>query len=514
MTSSAAQSSDIIRKVIGWIIGIAFIGFCLVALYKVYHAGHGEFAIGGLVLLILGTFIYTFERAYTWRYLFPGLTGFFVFVIFPLIYTFNLGFSNYGAKHLLNYDRTVRYFEDETYTAEGNRFKYTVHPVDSDQVQLVFLPEQENGQIFMSEPISLDKQAGKLQVNPITPEQRPTSPPLQVRELIKRKEQLQSIQIEFPDGSTAVMTSFREFAPRQKLYQRNPDDSFTNAVTGDVLKPNHETGYFENQKGEIVPPGFIVNIGMSNFERIFKDPDIRGPFMQIFGWTVTFAALSVVFTMVVGMTLGCLLNWQSLRFRTTYRVLLMLPYAVPRFISILIFRGLFNLNFGEINLILDHLFGIKPAWFAEPFLAKSMILVVNTWLGYPYMMLLTLGMLQSISSEIYEASALDGAGPVSNFTRITFPLIIKPMLPLLLASFAFNFNNFVLIALLTRGRPDIIGAATAAGETDILVSYTWRIAFDSAGKDFGFAAAVATVIFFIVAVLSLINFKAARTKIA
>jgi maltose/maltodextrin transport system permease protein len=109
---------------------------------------------------------------------------------------------------------------------------------------------------------------------------------------------------------------------------------------------------------------------------------------------------------------------------------------------------------------------------------------------------------------------LDGAGPVDNFTRITFPLIIKPMLPLMLASFAFNFNNFVLIALLTRGRPDIIGATTAAGETDILVSYTWRIAFDSAGKDFGFAAAVATVIFFIVAVLSLINFKVARTKIA
>jgi len=245
---------------------------------------------------------------------------------------------------------------------------------------------------------------------------------------------------------------------------------------------------------------------------MFGDPDFRGPFVSIFIWTVVFAALTVVFSLAVGMSLAVLLNWEGLRFRTTYRTLLFLPYAVPGFISILVFKGLFNQNFGEINAILDALFGIKPAWFADPFLAKTMILIVNTWLGYPYIMILCAGLLKAIPADLYEASALAGAGPLTNFFKITVPQIIKPLTPLLISAFAFNFNNFVLIALLTDGRPDFLNTKLPAGQTDILVSYTYRIAFRDSGQDFGLAAAISSVIFILVALLSIANLRLTRAN--
>jgi len=227
---------------------------------------------------------------------------------------------------------------------------------------------------------------------------------------------------------------------------------------------------------------------------------------------VLFAGLTVLFSTALGMSLAVLLEWEGLKHRTLYRTLLFLPYAVPGFISILVFKGLFNQNFGEINAILDALFGIRPAWFAEPTLAKAMILIVNTWLGYPYIMILCAGLIKAIPSDLYEASAIAGATPWVNFWKITVPLIAKPLTPLLISAFAFNFNNFVLISLLTGGRPDQLDATTPAGTTDILVSYTWRIAFQDSGQQFGLASAISTVIFLIVAAITLVQMR--YTKIA
>ncbi|MEX3175564.1 ABC transporter permease subunit, partial [Serratia quinivorans] len=113
---------------------------------------------------------------------------------------------------------------------------------------------------------------------------------------------------------------------------------------------------------------------------------------------------------------------------------------------------------------------------SDPVTAKSMIFIVNTWLGYPDMMILCMGLLKAIPHDLYERSAMDGATPMQNFFRITLPLLIKPLTPLLIASFAFNFNNFVLIQLLTNVGPDIIGTTTPAGFSHLLVTYTYPIA--------------------------------------
>ncbi|MFD2453321.1 ABC transporter permease subunit [Ideonella paludis] len=123
------------------------------------------------------------------------------------------------------------------------------------------------------------------------------------------------------------------------------------------------------------------------------------------------------------------------------------------------------------------------------------------------MMVLCTGLIKAIPSDLYEASAVAGAGPWMNFHRITLPLILKPLTPLLISAFAFNFNNFVLISLLTNGRPDQLDATTPAGTTDILVSYTWRIAFQDSGQQFGLASAISTVIFLLVAAVTLVQMK-------
>jgi maltose/maltodextrin transport system permease protein len=187
--------------------------------------------------------------------------------------------------------------------------------------------------------------------------------------------------------------------------------------------------------------------------------------------------------------------------------MLFLPYAVPAFISIPVFRGLFNENLGEINLILDQLFGIRPGWFSDATLARSMVLIVNAWLGYPYMMILSMGLIKAIPDELYEASALAGAGPLTNLFRITLPLIARPIAPLLIASFATNFNNLTLIALLTNGAPDYLDTAVPVGATDLLASYTYRIAFQDSGQNYALACAISSIVFVIVATLAVFNLR-------
>ncbi len=127
------------------------------------------------------------------------------------------------------------------------------------------------------------------------------------------------------------------------------------------------------------------------------------------------------------------------------------------------------------------------------------------------MMILCMGLLKSIPDDLYEASAIEGASPWQNLRFITLPLLMRPLAPLLIASFAFNFNNFVLIKLLTGGGPDFIDSDQPAGYTDLLVSFTYRIAFEGGcGNDYGLAAAIATVIFMLVGLLCLIQMRLTR----
>jgi maltose/maltodextrin transport system permease protein len=469
--------------------------------FALFTAGQPLVAIGVMIFGGTALAIYGTAQSIAWRYLFPGVAGMLLFVAFPLLYTVQIGFTNYSSSNLLEFERARDYLLAQTTVDEAQAYDTTVHR-EGNALRLQ-LTARESGAAFVTAPISTTSQI-------LQPAQATLGEPLSLRDVIAARDQLKALQLQTPDGKILSYAGLREFAPVTPMWQANPDGSLTQAATGAIYKPNTATGYFENAQGERISPGFRVGIGFANYSRMLFDADFRGPFVSIFIWTVVFAALTVLFAGSLGMALAVLLNWEALPHKALYRTLLFLPYAVPGFISILVFKGLFNQNFGEINAILNALFGIRPAWFADPLLAKAMLLMVNTWLGFPYFMILCAGLIKAIPSDLYEASALAGAGPLDNFFKITAPLILKPLTPLLISAFAFNFNNFVLIALLTDGRPDFLNTKLPAGTTDILVSYTYRIAFTDAGQNFGLAAAISTLIFIMVALMALLQLKATQ----
>lgn len=493
----------------------------LVLLYGVtlmYAQGELAFAILVLILVAVGSWVFISKKGYNYRYVYPSLLGVVTFIVFPLIYTVNVAFTNYSSNHLLSLERVRAIHLAKTWRTGGESFSFKMYQEGPNFRLMLSKTSIATDEHYLTEPFPETSEPLKLKAYIST--HAPTGAELPIREVIKKRSTLNRLDIVLPNGTGLAMTSLRKFGAIAKVYR--PDDHIDRQYpeqnyalidnrTGETIYPDMATGYYTNSDGsEQIGPGFTIYTGWDNFTRVFTDPGIQGPFLKIFAWTVIFSALSVAFTLIIGLLMACLVQWEPLKGNGIYRLLLILPYAVPAFISILIFRGLFNQNFGEINLLLDLLFGVKPEWFSNELLAKSMVVIVNTWLGYPYMMILSIGLLKSIPDDLYEASAIDGATPVQNLFHITVPMIIKPLIPLLIASFAFNFNNLVLIALLTDGAPDMLHATTPAGATDILVSYTFRIAFGSYGQDYGLASAIATVIFLMVGFIAWVNLKATR----
>ncbi len=482
--------------------------------FLIYQAGNLFVALAMLVVISLGAFVYLSEAGYTYRYLFPGFLGFGLFVIFPIVYMVFLSFTKYSSQNLLSFDRALALLRQESFPVGNITYKYKLYSQEDGTYILYLENENDPTKHFASEPFELkageqskgEQEPGKLRA--LTQGEEMIGRPLEVAQVTREKLfiPMRGRQFALPDGMLVGMEGLQKFASRERLWAMNPDGSLTNKKDGTVIRPDFRLGFFTSDKGEKFGVGFRTLAGLDNYIRIVTDPRIQGPFFRIFLWTVGFSAMSVLLTFSVGMLLAVILEWKELRFRKAYRTLLILPYAVPAVLSILIFKGLFNQEFGAVNGFLRGIFGFAPEWETNPWGARGMILLVNLWLGYPYMMLICTGMLQSIPSTIYEASAIDGSNPIVDFFQLTLPLLLPPLIPILVSSFAFNFNNFNLIYLLTAGGPKMVGGGIA-GETDLLVNYTFNIAFRDSGTNYGLASAIATVLFIIVGFLAWINLK-------
>ncbi|GCL62710.1 maltose ABC transporter permease MalF [Pseudaquabacterium pictum] len=501
------------KPVTGWLWAVRGIGALAVlgalALSVLMHrASAPGWAAGALALAALLVALMLSRRLYAWRYVLPGLLAVALFIVLPMGFTLAISLTNYSSAHLLSFDRATAVLLART-DSQGRGMDFRLHPVDGGQLRFHLVDDA--GRAWQSAAFQPSTAAGApLPLQPAA--DAPASAPLDARALVALLPQLQALALAGPDGLAYRLASLQRVADQAPRYRQVDAQTLQDLRDGRPLRADLAAGQWRDADGRALEPGFRTGVGLANYARIFGDPRFLQPFISVFAWTVSFATLNTLFTFGLGLVLAVAVSWPALRGRHVYRLALFLPYAVPAFISIPVFRGLFNENLGEINLVLDMLFGVRPGWFSDATLARAMVLAVNTWLGYPYMMILVMGLLQAIPDELYEASALAGAGPLTNLFRITLPLIARPMAPLLVASFAANFNNLTLIALLTEGAPDRLDTEVPVGATDLLASYTYRIAFNDGGQNYALACAISTLVFLLVAALAVLHLRLFRPR--
>jgi len=443
------------------------------------------------------------------KFFIPGILLLTAFVIGPIIYTVGMSGFNYKTGNIISKQEAIELIKAQGTEAspEGIAFDLALGKIGSEQAILV--SDATNLKYFVS--------TGKTrtEVNPadVTLNEygvaiaAPNFALLGDSELSGADKSYSEIKFKY-DGDYFIALEGLEtgIVSQQILKYEATNDQFVNLVDGTLYKDNGRGNYASaNDESTILEPGWRAPIWFENYSKIFTDPRVREPLVRVFLWTITFALLTVITTFALGLLLALALN-KPIRGRRIYRSILVLPYAMPSVMSILIWGGMFNTEFGAINT----LFGTDIAWFSDPNFARTAVILVNLWLGFPYFYLISSGSLQAIPSELQEAAAIDGANPRQIFRKITLPLLMQILSPLLIASFAFNFNNFNLIYLLTGGGPRNNLDGEIAGATDILISYTYKIAFGSETQDLGLASAISLIIFVLVASISLYSLRKSK----
>lgn len=466
-----------------------------------------------VILAVVGMFVSAvllFDKAYPLRWMAPGLVLMILFSVYPNFLTIYVGFTNYGDGHFLTRDQAIVQIEKIKYLPEGGiAYTWTAYKSDAGEYLLWLQDDAGTGYLAAEGQALVEVKPGEMGVGEFDAKGIPVS--------IEGHERLNALlavadknlpEIKFGDEVDAVqIQSPSRAAPFVQRYFYDPaEDTMTDQETGKVF--HQVEGTFQTVDGKEIIPGFQAFIGTQNFKDFIVSPALRGPLFKIITWNFIFPLLSVFFSFALGLAIALLYNDPNFPGRRFVRSALLIPYTIPSLITILIWRGMLNPEVGIVNKVLNSLFGISPEWFSDPLLAKGALILINIWLGYPYFMLICSGALQSIPAEIYGAAKVDGTNIWQSFRYITLPLLLVAVGPLLLASYVFNFNNFNLIYLFLAGGPPISGAATRAGHTDIMISYVYNLAFEGGrGQNFGLASAVTLLIFIVVLVITLFQFR-------
>lgn len=270
---------------------------------------------------------------------------------------------------------------------------------------------------------------------------------------------------------------------------------------------------FTNYDFRHVPPQSLLDwVGLKNFVNIVQLSTFRSAFGSVLSWTFIWTLCASTLQIVIGVATAIIANQPFIKFKRIFGVIFLLPWAVPAFISILSFSNFFNDSIGAMNVqvlpfiqkILPFLdFGTVP-WKTDPTFTKIALVMMQGWLGFPYIYILVSGILQSIPSDLYEAALIDGATAWQKFWKITFPMILAVAAPTFISQYTFNFNNFSIIYLFNNGGPGSVGGG--AGSTDILISWIFKLTTQTSPQ-YSMASAVTLIISFIVISVSLITFK-------
>jgi len=474
-------------------------------------------ALGVLVLATAAIdYVYLAPRSWTLplKFLVPGTVFLLAFQIVPVIYTIQVALSNYSTGHILTKPEAIKQIKINSLEVPANGKQYEMSPArDKDGKLVLILRQDPGGQVY----IGTKKGLTPLPQSDVKIDE--TGVPTAAKgytlitgaELFTLDKQLQALQVPTKGDAAVQAQGVHQAVELQPTLRYDAaKNQFVRISDGAVFADNGKGSFasVSNSKDEL-EPGWKTLIGLANFKKLATNPLYRDPFLRVFVWTFVYATLTVFVSFAVGLFLAIALDKKGLRGQRLYRSVLVIPWAIPGFLGLLVWAGLLNDDFGVVNRLLGHV-GIHVPWLFDANWARVSVILVSVWLTTPYFFLVSMGALQSIPAELTEAARVDGGGGWAIFRRVTLPLLLVAVAPLLIASFAFNFNNFGNIYLLTGGGP-AVGNSPIAGATDILISYTYKIAFAAGkGQDYGLASAISILIFVIVGTISAISFS--RTK--
>lgn len=253
-----------------------------------------------------------------------------------------------------------------------------------------------------------------------------------------------------------------------------------------------------------IPSRNLVDwVGFKNFIALFELKIWSSTFFGVASWTFIWALFATVCTCGFGFMLALALQNKNIKGKKIWRIVFILPYAIPAFVTLLMFRILLN-GIGPVNAALNS-WGIDSiAFLSDPVLAKITVIAVSVWVGAPYFMLIIMGALTNISADLYEASEVDGANKFQQFREITLPMVLHQVAPSLVMTFAYNFNNFGAVFLLTEGGP-INPEYRFAGHTDILITWIYKLTLDF--QQYHIASVVSIIIFLFLSGIAIWQFR-------
>ena len=502
--------------------GIGFVLFLLVA--KEQYA----FSIFIAVITILVNWIYLRRGGLPAKYLAPGVLLLLFFQVYVVFFSGYISFTNFGTLHNGSYVEALDAIQQAAVAPIEDATEYEIKVARNADGDLIFLAvDAAAGKVFAGganyakNPFrEITAADGLVKDEAGYPTAVPGLTILSDDEIVDNSSKVVALKVPLgpdikADGFLATVDGY--LAQQNKFsYVYDEKTRVMTRLTDDKkFIADDSVGFFKNKDdGELLSDiGWQVNIGWNNYKKIFGDKDLRGPLTGIILWTFLFAFLSVFTTFVLGLILALIFNDPRIRGLKVYRSIFILPYAFPAFLSAYVWRGMFNTQDGFINRSLLGFMGEdRIPWLEQQGPARAAVLLVNLWLGFPYMFLICTGALQAIPNDLLEAASIDGASAWKQIRAIKLPLLLVSLAPLLIASFAYNFNNFGVIYLVNGGGPFLDPTLkVTAGATDILITFVYRIAFSgSVGSDYGLASAFSVLIFLVIGSISFFSFKRTR----
>ncbi|CAB4885152.1 unannotated protein [freshwater metagenome] len=481
-----------------------------VAALKFLQNGSWLFASFAGITAILVARTYWLGGSVHSKYLFPGVILLIFFHIYPAIYSGQVAFTNDSNGHQLSKGQAISAILEDS-----------LIPIEAQSpINYVITIGNSDGKVFAVFEYAGSYWAGNSQsFNKLNRDNLGFSPEgkllaIKGYQILDESlqsdysQELQTLSIHVNSKLILSPSDFEYLEAYQpgRIYSEK-EDQITDLTTKSLYSPN-DNGQMVNSSGDILYPGWKINVGFRNFTSIINNSEVRRPLLAVLLWTFINAILAVFLSFIMGLVLALVFNLAEMKSKRIYRTVFITPLAIPSVLSILVWAGLFQTSNGVIN----RLFHSDIPWLTDAYWAKLAILLVEVWISFPYMFLITTGAIQAISSEVIEAADIDGASNFQSFTQIKLPLVLRTVGPLLVAAGAMALNNFGIIYLLTGGGPTFSNSNGNAGATDILISYTYKLAFNSQeGNNYGLASALSILNFVLIGFLSIYGLKRIKT---